>query len=476
MGAISNQIVKKKGFYHIPAKGEMRVPVELFARKHLIPDERSLDKLVDIASVPAVMDRIVVLPDIHFKIKNFVPSGMAIGLERSVSPVLLGPPNDAMLLAKTNLRVEDLDGKKLDEFFDGLKRRIVMFRRTEPIIDEEALWPLLQSGVSSVFEDWGFSNRDLMAFEYGGNLFSGMKPPSRADLLAAYPAENERPLALPDFVPGHDLVTAGTHGLGVLDGGSHFVELNVVQDLMDSEAAAKLGLEPGQVCIALHTGSADVGLIAHKHYLPDEEEIETHLEGSEAATRFVHAYYAAGNFAFANRLYILARMRELLQEICPGEVSLNVVSDVSHDMLDHVDGRDGLYLHRKGAVRALPASSHPPGHPFEGVGSPFYFPAAVGEFSYVMSNPDGNEAAFNMCSHGAGRRINKDQAVEAYDEESVVRHIEERKVRLYRYGVTEFAGQSPASYKNMDEVMDVLQSCHLAQPIVRLRPLATLKG
>jgi RNA-splicing ligase RtcB len=49
-------------------------------------------------------------------------------------------------------------------------------------------------------------------------------------------------------------------------------------------------------------------------------------------------------------------------------------------------------------------------------------------------------------------------------------------VRLYRYGVDNIAGQAPVSFKNVHSVMEAMASLNLIRPVVRLRPVAVLKG
>ena len=464
--------------FRIPAQGKMVAAVDMYVSEEFLPDARHLSKLIQMASVSEVVNPIVVLPDVHFKIKDFVPSGLAVMTRDVLVPMFLGPANDAMALAWTGLNENDLTTDILDVLFDDLKQRICMFRRSEAIISEKELWPMLRFGGPAVYETWGFDPADLANMDSEGRGFAEGEEPTTAEVLTAFPGPGERPPALPDFVPWHDLVTAGGHCLGVLDGGSHFVELDVVDEVLDSDSATALALRPGQMLVAVHSGSADVGLIAHKHYLPpDDSEIPTLPADSELGKRFRIACGIASNFAFVNRLFILAQVRDALCKAVSRTFDYGILSDAPHDMLDTLEQDGGhFFLHRKGGVRAFPAAHFSSDHPFARTGRPFYFPAALGEHAYLMTNRQGNPDTFYTCSHGAGRRINKDEAVAQYDEESVVCHIRERNVQLYRFGVTEFAGQAPASYKDMDQVLDILKANKLAEPILRLRPAAVLKG
>jgi RNA-splicing ligase RtcB len=51
-----------------------------------------------------------------------------------------------------------------------------------------------------------------------------------------------------------------------------------------------------------------------------------------------------------------------------------------------------------------------------------------------------------------------------------------RRIRLYRAGTMHIGEQAPGSFKDIQKVIEVMRGLHIAQPVVRVRPLATLKG
>ena len=460
----------------------MRVPVELYLSREWLPQTADLAKLARIAATPELSGHVDVLPDVHFKAKNFVPTGVALRLSDAVCPMFVGPPNDSMMIACTGLNEAAMSGDTLDQVFTKVMHRVAMFRRTAPVIDEEKLWPILRLGGAAIRDAWGFTKEDLARMDNGARAFSGSNPPDREDIRRAFPGETERPARLPDFVPWHDLIDAGRHCLGVLDGGGHFLELSVVDEILDPALAAPHGLVLGEVCAALHAGSADVGLIAHKHYLAtDDSKIDVMPAESETGRAFRIAMGAAANFAYANRLYIMAAMREALHEVMDARGvaydAFRIFSDAPHDMMDEVHGPDGRqFVHRKGVVRGIPGESFDDGHPFASSGRPFFFPTALGESAYIMTRTDGDPNAFLSCSHGVGRSMSREQALAAFDDDAVMAQIRARNVRLYRYGHPAFSAQAPAAHKDTAIVMDQLRRFGLATPIARLKPLASLKA
>lgn len=432
--------------------------VRLFLGESLLPEPAALARLLEVAATPRVQPPVVVLPDVHVKEKVYIPSGVCVALRGAVAPALLGPPNDAMLLAVTDLREEDLPGARVDALFDSLRAQLAMFRRRDPVCGEDEVFDLLQHGVRHAAERWGFAPGVLERIDDGGCAHPG-EPPARDAILAAFPRPGARPPALPDFVPHVDLVEAAVRALGTLDGGSHFAELDVVDSVLDPTS----GVCEGQVAVALHCGAGDVGLLAHRHWLRSPGAgVEVLPADSASALGFLTAYRAAASFAYANRLFTLARVRDALCEASSRPVRMDVVSDVPHDHLDTLPGEGGgLFLHRKGAVRTIPQR-------------PIYFPSTLGGIAHVLLGDGGQPESYHTCSHGVGRRIHRDEAVARYDAAGVEASL--GGMRLYRFGVTDFASQAPASYKDLDAVLDAIQDCGLARPAARLRPLAVLKG
>jgi len=451
----------------------MRVPVELFLDRQLLPGETELSKLVRIASTPGLVGQIDVLPDVHFKAKNFMPTGVALRLYQSISPTFLGPANDALTLARTGLKTQLFTDDVLDLVYESLKRRVAVFRRSEPTIDESELWEILSTGTSS--ERFGFSPVDLARMENGES--SGAENLDETQIRAAFPACSKRPPHLASFVPWHDVVTAGRHCLGVLDGGGHFLELCVVEDVVDEEIAKTLAIEEGDVLVALHAGPADVGLIAHKHHLPDRQsDIRVMDVESEEGGSFLTASRAASNFATANRLHILGQTRDAIQSVCGQDAKFEIFSDAPHDMLDPIPRDNGTeFVHRKGVVRTIPADAFPDSHQFSQTGRPFFFPTSLGQDAFIMTRRDGDRTQFQSCSHGVGRRITRDEALATYDDASIVDSINSTQVRLYRYGHPGFSAQAPAAHKDAESVLGLLQRFELSQIVARLRPLASLK-
>ena len=47
---------------------------------------------------------------------------------------------------------------------------------------------------------------------------------------------------------------------------------------------------------------------------------------------------------------------------------------------------------------------------------------------------------------------------------------------MYRYGTDNIAGQASTSFKNVRRVVEAMTAFKLIRPVIRLRPIAALKG
>jgi len=454
----------------------MTVPVSFFVGPELLPPFFDAERLRAIASLPGVVGRVAILPDFHFTAKNYVPAGIAMATTDAIYPRLSGPPNDGMCAVQTSLVADDLSPGAIDATLASVREAVAVFRRSKPKFDSDLIEGILVDGPAEVAKQWGFTAGDMDRLEYQGR-FPWAEELRSAPWGRLFPSDANRPSTLPGFVPYHDVITAGRHSLGAIDGGSHFLELDAVDQIVDGLAAERLGLCEGQVLMTLHAGSADVGLITHHLFYQDDASGPGMVPmGSAAGYRLRATRAAATQFAWANRLFIMAAGRDALAEAVGRAVDVSILSDVSHDLVEPIEyGSQPAILYRKGAARALPASVRPDDATLGAVGLPFYFPSHVGGASYVLSHPEGNPESFFSCSHGAGRMIDKDEAVELYSGQDVVVQMHYPDVRIVRYGFSEFSGQAPLSFKNMGQVLDTLRAHDLARPIVRLRPLGVLK-
>ncbi len=293
-------------------------------------------------------------------------------------------------------------------------------------------------------------------------------------------------------------IERGRSQLGTLGSGNHFGEIQYVAEIYDQRLADALGLFPGQVTVSIHTGSRGLGyqvcddflkimLRASAKYgieLPDRQLCAAPLTSPEAK-RYLGAMSAAANYAFANRQMITHLVRESFEKVLGigrGKLGLGLVYDVCHNIAKFEEHRVGgkkkkLCVHRKGATRAFP-----PGHPeipsaYRAVGQPVLIPGDMGRYSYVLVGTErAYQETFGSTCHGAGRRMSRRQARKTAGKRAIVREMEEQGIIVRASGRATLVEEIPEAYKDVAEVVDVVQGAGISQKVAQLRPMGVIKG
>ncbi len=146
---------------------------------------------------------------------------------------------------------------------------------------------------------------------------------------------------------------------------------------------------------------------------------------------------------------------------------------------EHVVDGDArkLFVHRKGATRALA-----PGHPdipdsLRRAGQPVLIGGSIGTASYVLAGPaEVAEAAFGSACHGAGRRMSRHQAKKTWSGRHLVDELAERGILIRSPSQRGVAEEAPGAYKDVSAVVDVTAAAGLARKVAKVVPLVCVKG
>jgi len=290
----------------------------------------------------------------------------------------------------------------------------------------------------------------------------------------------------------------GRDQVGTLGSGNHFLEIQKVEEIFDANAAEAFGLFKDQVVIMIHTGSRGLGHQIATDYirimmrampkygiqLPDRELAACPVDSPEGK-KYFSAMSCGANYAWANRQMISHFIRKAWAKTMSGGSSsarsLTSLYDVAHNIAKiekHlVNGQPKeLILHRKGATRAFP-----PGHAeipekYKEVGQPVLIPGSMGTASYILAGTErGKESWFSTC-HGAGRAMSRHAATRAISGETVVNDLQSKGIIIKCGSLRGIAEEAPLAYKNIDNIVEVVHQAGLSRKVVKLRPLAVIKG
>ena len=459
----------------------MQVPVRVYADDALLEDalrDASLEQAVNVACLPGLVGYVVVMPDVHQGYGMPIGGVMATRLpEGVISPGSIGYDiNCGVRLLSSRLPFEAAE-RYLPDLATALYRNCPSgvggkgaLRLTSAELDkvcrEGARWALRE----------GYARQaDLEHTEENGEM-EGAEP-SQVSARA-----KER----------------GRGQLGTLGAGNHFIEVEVVDQVFDAEAAAAMGLAEGHLAVQIHCGSRGFGHQvctdyvqafqgAAKRYgihLADRELVAAPFNSPEGQSYF-GAMKAAANFAFCNRQLLAHLARESFTEVLQGKLpdwDLHQVYDITHNMgqveTHAIDGQMlKVCVHRKGATRAFGPgfAGLPPD--YLALGQPVLVPGSMGTASWVLlGTANSMLESFGSSCHGAGRVMSRSRAKHEVRGEALRQELEAHGIRVRAGSLPGLAEEAPTAYKDVDRVIEVVTRAGIARKVARLRPVAVVKG
>ncbi|HEX3526261.1 MAG TPA: RtcB family protein [Thermoanaerobaculia bacterium] len=514
--------VRRVDATHLLIANPQRVPVTLFASSEIPIEPEAIAELLAFVSLQETLDtlagqeragriapfwgdggreagrlaRLVVTPDFHRG--SGIPIGTVADARGFVIPKAVGTD----ICCGMRLLVTDLTRQEIEprlhllaaplraRFFEG-RRDIPMSPRQRESLLRDGLRGLLAtcgdnagSGIWRQYDPRA-QEADLARVHFGGSL----------------PAQGTFTFA--DYIRGSGSNASRDSHLGSVGGGNHFVEIQIVEEVLDGALAREWGLRQGTVAIMAHSGSVGLGHAVGGHFadraraiFPREIRRPAHgfdvlpVAGPHArlAAEYLDAMRNAANFAFGNRLMLGLMAAGALSEVAGRRVDTRLVYDAPHNLIWEPTADSPGYLHRKGACPALgpePATESP----FRYSGHPVIIPGSMGSASYVMAGTGSEEALASAC-HGAGRALTRTKARQM-DAATYTRTVAPLRVVTPidptaatvrgRHDILEqhhgrLKEEAPSAYKAIAPVIETIEQAGIARPVARLWPLLTIKG
>jgi tRNA-splicing ligase RtcB len=163
-------------------------------------------------------------------------------------------------------------------------------------------------------------------------------------------------------------------------------------------------------------------------------------------------------------------------------VHLRQVYDVAHNIgkieTHTIKGREmQVCVHRKGATRAFPPHHQEIPPEYRSVGQPVLVPGSMGTASYVLAGTTGAMSqTFGSTCHGAGRMMSRTAAKKQVRGETLKQELNQQGIRIRAGSMAGLAEEAPLAYKQVEEVIAVVEGAGIARAVARLEPLAVIKG
>ena len=477
------------GTMRIKAHGDMKVDARLITdEKHLskFSDDRGPEQLINTASLPGIVGEAWGMADWHFgyglPIGGVIATDTEFGeLGGAISPGGVGfDINCGVRVLALDATIDDVPNiKKLAGRIAG---RIPAGASGKGglNIQMKDLDELILGGAQSAAELGIGYFEDLESLESNGKLHT--------DSSDISDRAKQR----------------GLRSLGTLGSGNHFLELQSVERIVDSDTAKHWGLFEGQLLAMIHSGSRGLGhQVCSDHsrkleqmYKRDgdkwyNESWDFHIADRQLASAPFHSkegqqyledMNAAANFAFANRSALAHRLREVLKLEMGSDGEARVLYDVAHNIAKvetHVIHGENCQcaVHRKGATRAFGGDQLELNSHFKSTGQPVLVPGDMGTGSWIMSGPvTGQNQAFASSCHGAGRSLSRTKAKKTIDGKALKKRLEDSGIRIHASTPNVLSEEAPDAYKDVDEVIELTAKAGLARPVARIKPNIVVKG
>jgi tRNA-splicing ligase RtcB len=382
-------------------------------------EQAALEQIMNISQLPVLAGHIAIMPDVHMGKGATV--GSVIPTRAAIIPAAVGVDiGCGMVAAMTNLKAEDLP-TSLFSLRNAIERDVpVGFNEHAKGIPSVSgpYADVLRKNLTKTMQAW-----DTLA----------MKP----NLWKA----DEKKIG---------------RQIGTLGGGNHFIEI-----CLDTE---------NRVWVMLHSGSRgignQIGTIAVEQAkeqaakrgwgLPDQD-LAWLDQGTPEFDAYIEAMHWAQSYARFNRDTMMNLVLAVLRHKIP---QMKVVGEVinSHHNFTSLEEHFGseMWITRKGAVSAK-------------LGELGIIPGSMGTKSYIVSGK-GCCDSYHSCSHGAGRKMSRNQAKKFFD----IAALEAQTLGVECRKDADIIDEIPGAYKDIDSVMDAQKD--LVDVVHTLKAVLCIKG
>jgi len=466
----------------IPKEGKMNVDGIIYVddkQYQGIKDDMCLQQVMNVATLPGILKASLAMPDIHWGYGFPIGGVAAFDLDKGIiSPGGVGYDiNCGVRLLRSDLTLEEVQPQ--------IKNLLLLLYQKVP------------SGVGSKGHIHNITDKDYNKLLTKGAKWAIENGFGHQNDLDHLEAAGCLPGADPDKV-SYKAKKRGSAQLGTLGSGNHFLEIEYVNEIYDQEIADQIGLYKNHICISIHCGSRGLGhqtcddqigimlRAAHKYgiELPDKQLCCAPIKSQEGKD-YLAAMAAAANYAFNNRQVIAHQVRQAFSYLFKkGEekLGIDVIYDVCHNIAKiethNIDGQERkVCVHRKGATRAFP-----PHHPevpqaYQETGQPVLIPGDMGRYSYVLvGTQKAYDDTFGSSCHGAGRVLSRRAALRSVKGRDIFKELHEMGVEIQASSFRTVGEEIPEAYKDVADVVKVVENAGLAKIVAQLKPIGVVKG
>ena len=383
-------------------------------------EDGALKQAMNLSNLPFIFKHVALMPDCH---QGYgMPIGGVIATKGYIIPNAVGVDiGCGMCATKTNIRVEDFKTETLKLIMGEIRKQI-------PV-----------------------------GFEHNKTACDVIDMPYETRLYKKDFNNSLTPICAQEY-------DSATYQLGTLGGGNHFIEIQKGDD--------------GFIWIMIHSGSRNLGKKVAEYYNKKAEELnEEELNeewfsevkkdkelaflpsDSELGKQYLDEMEYCLRFAYLNRYKMMMTIEHIFKSFI-SEFTTQQFINIHHNYaaLENHFG-ENVWVHRKGATSAR-------------VGEVGIIPGSQGTSSYIVEGL-GNPESFESCSHGAGRRMGRNEAKKNLNLEDEKKKLDDKGI-VHGIRNVKDLDEASGAYKDIDVVMDNQKD--LVKILVKLEPLGVIKG
>ncbi|MDD3003078.1 MAG: RtcB family protein [Candidatus Shapirobacteria bacterium] len=274
---------------------------------------------------------------------------------------------------------------------------------------------------------------------------------------------SELPKMDPDTIASKEYENA-QYQVGTLGGGNHFIEIQKGSD--------------GFIWIMVHSGSRNLGKKIADHYnrlaiefdKKNFSDFDKKIQlaflpvDSPVGQKYLKEMQYCVDFSLANKKLMINRVMDIFKQVLipqfTNKIDFGEIINIAHNYASFENhfGKD-VIVHRKGATKAS-------------INTIGIIPGSQGSNSFIVQGL-GNPESFESCSHGAGRKLGREQAKRTLNLNEEIKKLENLGVLHTIRGVRDLE-EATSAYKDINIVMENQKD--LVKILVELTPLAVVIG
>ena len=164
------------------------------------------------------------------------------------------------------------------------------------------------------------------------------------------------------------------------------------------------------------------------------------------------------------------------------ELGLETVYDVAHNIAKietyEIGGKkQQVIVHRKGATRAFGPNMPDVPERFRDIGQPVLVGGSMQTGSYLLvGTKRAMDETYGSTLHGSGRTMSRMQAKKMVRGSDLIKKMEEQGIQVRAASFSGLAEEVGFAYKEIDDVIDAVDSIGISKKVAKLVPIGNIKG